>query len=187
MLRVRRRELTAKLFSLLGGLTTGLLVTMAVVIPMPSQSVQTLAERVEAIPSYKFENDKSAFESEPTQIVAAPETGATVRSEEPLPVTATPLTPLAIENPLPDQYERNLLLQQEIRSPEPSPATHQLAQAWEPTSTQFHRYLPAAQSGNIPRRTDPGQPGIAGRGSRHPGHPGLPGSPSPAGFGKDLR
>jgi len=42
MIRIRRRGLTSKLFSLIGGVTTGLVITMAVVIPMPGKRVPVL-------------------------------------------------------------------------------------------------------------------------------------------------
>lgn len=181
MIRIYRRELTSKLFSLIGGVTTGLVVTMAIIVSTPVKRVPVLMTHAEPIQAPKPIQTKEPSDQPSTISRDDEQPVAALRQEQPLQIAPAPVFTLQLETPLPDQTGRNLALQMETRRFEPSRVTHQLAQAWEPvTAGTAPRYMPHVHSGNHPRRPDPGQPGIAGRNGRNPK---PPADPEPASFG----
>lgn len=180
MIRIHRRELASKLFSLIGGVATGLVVTMAVVIPMPGKRVPVMIAHVQPLPASKTITVKEPSHQTPAVTVDSTQPAVPSPQEQPLQITQSPVLTLQLETPLPDQTGRNLALQLETRPFEPDRVTHQLAQAWEPGITSTPRYLPHTHSGNHPGRPDPDQPGVTGRDGRNPR---PPDGPEPASSG----
>lgn len=182
MIRIRRQGLSSKLFSLIGGVTTGLVVTMAVVIPMPGRRIEVPAAHTDRTHASAIVRSKETFSSDvPAAIDRNDEMPVpAVRQEQPVLITPSPVATLRIETVLPDQTGRNIALQQQTSPLEPNRVTHQLAQAWEPGMAYSPRYLPHTSQGGSPRRPDTGQPGITGRDGRNPR---PPEGPEPASHG----
>jgi len=180
VIRIRRQGLSSKLFSLIGGVATGLVITMAVVIPMPRTQIPVLAASTETPVSPNAIQVKEQSDPAPTAERENTPPAVAPRREQTAQITPSPVFTLQPETSLPDQTGRNLALQQQTRSVEPSRVTHQLSQAWEPGIAYSPRYLPHTASGNPPRRPDPGQPAISGRDGRNPK---PPEGPEPASFG----
>ncbi|MFO7626227.1 MAG: hypothetical protein R6V62_03080 [Candidatus Fermentibacteraceae bacterium] len=180
MIRIRRQGLTSKLFSLIGGVATGLVITMAVVIPMPGKQIPVLTTNVEPVPAPKAIQVKELSDLTPTVEQYNTQPLVPRQQEQPVQITPAPVLTLQLETSLPDQTGRNLALQQQTNPVEPSRVTHQLSQAWEPGIVYTPRYLPHTASGNHPRRPDFGQPGITGRDGRNPK---PPEGPEPASYG----
>lgn len=180
MVRIRRQGLSSKLFSLIGGVASGLVITMAVVIPMPGRQMPVLTARAEQPLLSKTVRTKApSIEAAAFEVV---EEGQALPypQDQPVIIPQLPVATLQIETSLPDQTDRNLALQYQTRQIEPNRVTHQLAQAWEPGMAYSPRYLPHTNQGGNPRRPDPGQPGITGRDGRNPK---PPEGPEPASYG----
>lgn len=169
--------MTSKLFSLVGGVATGLVITMAVVIPMPGRQTPVLTTVAEPVPMSKEIEGKELSDLTPTVAQSITQPAVPCQQEQPVQIAPAPVLTLQLETPLPDQTGRNLALQQQTRPVEPNRVTHQLAQAWEPGVTYTPRYLPHNQ-GN--RRPDPGQPAFTNKDGRNPR---PPEAPEPASFG----
>ncbi len=172
--------MTSKLFSLIGGVTTGLVITMAVVIPMPGKRVPVLMTHSGPPAVSRAFEAKDLPDQTPAVVQDARQTTVAPHYEQPLQIPQAPVFTLQPETVLPDQTGRNIALQEQTRPAIPNRVTHQLAQAWEPGSAYSLRYLPHADSGNSPRRPDPGQPGLTGRDGRNPK---PPEGPEPTSFG----
>jgi hypothetical protein len=172
--------LASKLFSLIGGVATGLLVTMAVVIPMPGRQMPVLTVQSLPVPAPRPAQVKELSDQTPTVAQEERQPAFARPQEQPLHITPSPVLTTQSEATLPDQTGRNLVLQQQTRPVEPNRVTHQLAQAWQPANSNTPRYLPHTASGNHPRRPDPGQPGFTGRDGRNPR---PPEGPEPASSG----
>lgn len=172
--------MTSKLFSLIGGVTTGLVITMAVVIPMPRKHAPVLMTHSEPPAVSRAFEAKELPDQTPTVVQDARQAAVVPQYEQPLQITQAPVFTLQPETLLPDQTGRNIALQEQTRPVEPNRVTHQLAQAWEPGSAYSPRYLPHTDSGNRTRRPNPGQPGLTGRDGRNPK---PPEGPEPASFG----
>ena len=146
----------SKLFSLIGGLTTGIMVTMALVLSSPSNPVQQqLADhglqklpvrapdkpQVTAIPQTPEETTRET-------VSEAPRTPANPGQL----VTATPVTPLVITSALPDQTTRNTFAQPAAPAAQPR-SPHQLSQTWHPTPPHTPRYMPHYQRDHSQQET----------------------------------
>lgn len=181
MIRIRRQGLSSKLFSLIGGVTTGLVVTMAVVIPMPGRRLEVPEARTDHARTARVVRTKEpAFFDSASNDMGEELAAPAVQHEQPVLIPPSPVATLRIETVLPDQTGRNIALQQQTSPLEPNRVTHQLAQAWEPGIAYTPRYLPHTSQVGSPRRPDTGQPGITGRDGRNPR---PPEGPEPASYG----
>lgn len=184
--RTRRPELRSKLFSLIGGMVMGLSATILAVIPASSPRPVAVAAAFDLGIPHSGHNPKEIerHPPAPTDGIAPFADTAPRNPEQPVMVTAAPITPLQISTPLPDQTARNLELQHQIIQSETIRSTNRLTQDWQPIAVHTPRYQPHNQSGNGRPHPTPDQPEVTGRGTRRPR---PPEGPEPAVLGGDLR
>ena len=138
----------SKLFSLIGGLTIGMMVAMAIVLSSPPNpihqqlTIHDLQKPPVPSPGKPLVKPVPQIleETIPETVSEAPPTPATPWQV----VIATRVTPLVITTALPDQTTRNTISQAGTPPAQPR-SPHQLSQTWHPTAPHTPRYMPHHQ------------------------------------------
>lgn len=163
MFRASRPGLTVKLYSLIGGMGTGMAVTIAAMLTVPSPRIGPMA-----VVPVRSESKSPAHEKTAT-VFAREESPVTepapLIEETPGNLEAVPVIHQAavIAFDLPDQSSRNFPLQMQVERPGNRRLISQMDYTWQPGPDYgTPRYLPRAGSGNAPRRYSPDQPDVTG-------------------------